>query len=664
MSVANADISPTMLESSTVRDIPALDIDKCSPADRAEWVTNPPEPPGIWRDLLNSLRDTMFPNPTKLFSPKRNTGIALLGTLLQAVFPILSWGRSYNLAMFKHDIFSGLTLASLCIPQSIGYANLAKLDPQYGLYTSIVPPLVYAVLGTSREIAIGPVAIVSLLLPSLIGKIQDPAADPLAYRNLIFTTTFFAGIFQAAFGFLRLGFLVDFLSHAAIVGFMGGAAIVIGLQQLKGLLGLTHFTNKTDIISVLEAVFGSFRHENTRWNPLNFIIGCSFLSFILITRLLGKKYKKLFGLAVIAPLLSVILSTLLVFLTRADQHGVKIVKRVPAGLNPISTRHLQFHSPQISQITTASLIVAVIALTEAIAVGRSFASMKGYTIDGNREMVALGCMNLAGSLTSCYTATGSFSRTAVNFTAGCQTAVSNIVMAVTVMISLEVLTKLLYFTPNAILASIILSALPGLIDFHQAYNIWKIDKLDFFACLGAFLGVLFLSVEFGLLLSIVISFAKIILISIKPGTEILGKLPGTDTFGDIHQYPMALNTPGVLILRVKSSLLCFANANFIKDRILRMISNEEDASGKRAIQFLVIDLSNLMNIDTSGIGSLEELQNGLGGSGVELAIANPKWEVIHKLRVANFVGKLKGKVFLSVGEAVDACVAAKLGAMI
>ncbi|KAG7015360.1 Sulfate transporter 2.1, partial [Cucurbita argyrosperma subsp. argyrosperma] len=560
MSVANADISPTMLESSTVRDIPALDIDKCSPADRAEWVTNPPEPPGIWRDLLNSLRDTMFPNPTKLFSPKRNTGIALLGTLLQAVFPILSWGRSYNLAMFKHDIFSGLTLASLCIPQSIGYANLAKLDPQYGLYTSIVPPLVYAVLGTSREIAIGPVAIVSLLLPSLIGKIQDPAADPLAYRNLIFTTTFFAGIFQAAFGFLRLGFLVDFLSHAAIVGFMGGAAIVIGLQQLKGLLGLTHFTNKTDIISVLEAVFGSFRHENTRWNPLNFIIGCSFLSFILITRLL---------------------------------HGVKIVKRVPAGLNPISTRHLQFHSPQISQITTASLIVAVIALTEAIAVGRSFASMKGYTIDGNREMVALGCMNLAGSLTSCYTATGSFSRTAVNFTAGCQTAVSNIVMAVTVMISLE-----------------------------------------------------------------------IILISIKPGTEILGKLPGTDTFGDIHQYPMALNTPGVLILRVKSSLLCFANANFIKDRILRMISNEEDASGKRAIQFLVIDLSNLMNIDTSGIGSLEELQNGLGGSGVELAIANPKWEVIHKLRVANFVGKLKGKVFLSVGEAVDACVAAKLGAMI
>ncbi|CAK9324277.1 unnamed protein product [Citrullus colocynthis] len=655
MSVANADTSLTMSDVSTV--------EKSSPAERAEWVANPPEPPGIWREVIESLRDTMFPDPNKLSSLKNKTGTAVVGSLLQGVFPILCWGQSYNLGKFKNDILAGLTLASLCIPQSIGYANLAKLDPQYGLYTSIVPPLVYAVLGSSREIAIGPVAIVSLLLPSMIQKIQDPAANPLAYKNLVFTVTFFAGIFQAAFGLFRLGFLVDFLSHAAIVGFMGGAAIVIGLQQLKGLLGITHFTNKTDILSVMEAVFGSFHHHNDQWNPFNFIIGSSFLSFILITKLLGKKYKKVFWLPAIAPLLCVILSTLLVFLTRADRQGVKIVKRVPAGLNPISARHIQIHSPHFSQILNAAFIVAVIALTEALAVGRSLASMKGYNIDGNRELVALGFMNLAGSLTSCYAATGSLSRSAVNFGAGCETAVSNVVMAVTVMISLEMFAKLLYFTPNAILASIILSALPGLIDLHKAYNIWKIDKLDFLACLAAFLGVLFLSVEFGLLLSLVISFAKIIVISIKPGTEILGKLPGSDTFCDIHQYPMALNTPGVLIIRVKSGLLCFANANFVKDRILRFISSQEDASAKRITHFLVIDLSNLMNIDTSGIASLEELQNSLAASGIELAIANPKWQVIHKLKVANFVAKLKGRVFLSVGEAVDACLTAKMGAI-
>uniref|UniRef100_A0A9I9DFL3 STAS domain-containing protein n=1 Tax=Cucumis melo TaxID=3656 RepID=A0A9I9DFL3_CUCME len=585
MSIANADdTSPT-----TMSDVSTVDKTSTS-ADRAQWVANPPEPPGICRELIQWLCDAMFPDPTKLFPLKNKTGTAVVGRLLKGVFPILCWGKSYNLGKFKNDILAGLTLASLCIPQSIGYANLAKLDPQYGLYTSIVPPLVYAILGSSREIAIGPVAIISMLLPTMIQKIQDPAADPFAYRNLVFTTTFFAGIFQAAFGLFRLGFLVDFLSQAAIVGFMGGAAIVIGLQQLKGLLGITHFTNKTDIISVMEAVFASFHHLNDQWNPLNFIIGTSFLSFILITKLLGKKYKKVFWLPAMAPLVSVILSTLLVFLTRADEHGVKIVKRVPPGLNPISTQNIQIHTPHISQILNAALIVAVVALTEAIAVGRSLASMKGYNIDGNKEMVALGFMNLAGSLTSCYTATGSLSRSAVNFSAGCETPVSNVVMAVTVMISLKMFTKLLYFTPNAILASIILSALPGLVDIHQAYNIWKIDKLDFLACLAAFFGVLFLSVEFGLLLSLVISFAKIIVISIKPGTEILGKIPGTDTFCDIHQYPMALNTPGVLIVRVKSGLLCFANANFVKDRILRFISSQE-ASGKGIAQFLVIDLS-------------------------------------------------------------------------
>ncbi|KGN53230.1 low affinity sulfate transporter 3-like [Cucumis sativus] len=658
MSIANANTSPTMSGVSTTVD------NTSTPADRARWVANPPDPPGICRDLIDWLRQTMFPDPTKLFPLKNKTGTAVLGRVLKGVFPILCWGQSYNLGKFKNDVLAGLTLASLCIPQSIGYANLAKLDPQYGLYTSIVPPLVYAILGSSREIAIGPVAIISMLLPTMIQKIQDPAADPFAYRNLVFTTTFFAGIFQAAFGLFRLGFMVDFLSQAAIVGFMGGAAIVIGLQQLKGLLGITHFTNKTDIISVMEAVFASFHHlNNDQWNPLNFIIGSSFLSFILITKLLGKKYKKVFWLPAMAPLVSVILSTLLVFLTRADEHGVKIVKRVPPGLNPISTQNIQIHTPHISQILNAALIVAVVALTEAIAVGRSLASMKGYNIDGNKEMVALGFMNLAGSLTSCYTATGSLSRSAVNFSAGCETPVSNVVMAVTVMISLKMFTKLLYFTPNAILASIILSALPGLVDIHQAYNIWKIDKLDFLACLAAFFGVLFLSVEFGLLLSLVISFAKIIVTSIKPGTEILGKIPGTDTFCDIHQYPMALNTPGVLIVRVKSGLLCFANANFVKDRILRFISSQE-ASGKGITQFLVIDLSNLMNIDTSGIASLEELHKNLATSGIEMAIANPKWQVIHKLKVSNFVAKLKGRVFLSVGEAVDACLSAKMGAAI
>ncbi|KAL9862538.1 Sulfate transporter 2.2 [Arabidopsis thaliana] len=312
----------------------------------------------------------------------------------------------------------------------------------------------------------------------------------------------------------RLGFLVDFLSHAALVGFMAGAAIVIGLQQLKGLFGLTHFTNKTDVVSVLSSVFHSLHHpvrtvfsffflsSSFQWQPLNFVIGSSFLIFILLARFIGKRNNKLFWIPAMAPLISVVLATLIVYLSNAESRGVKIVKHIKPGFNQLSVNQLQFKSPHLGQIAKIGLISAIIALTEAIAVGRSFATIKGYRLDGNKEMMAMGFMNIAGSLSSCYVATGSFSRTAVNFSAGCETVVSNIVMAITVMISLEVLTRFLYFTPTAILASIILSALPGLIDVSGALHIWKLDKLDFLVLIAAFFGVLFASVEIGLLLAV------------------------------------------------------------------------------------------------------------------------------------------------------------------
>nr|XP_023913367.1 sulfate transporter 2.1 [Quercus suber]POF09389.1 sulfate transporter 2.1 [Quercus suber] len=644
--------APAMQQTSTQEESP--DLEKNGHAERAQWVLNAPEPPGLCSELLDSVRDKILPRGNNFMSLKNQSRRKHLVSFLQGVFPILVWCQSYTVTKFKNDLLAGLTIASLCIPQSIGYATLAKLDPQYGLYTSVVPPLIYAVMGTSREIAIGPVAVVSLLLPSMIQKLQDPGANPIAYRKLVLTATFFAGIFQATFGLFRLGFLVDFLSHAAIVGFVAGAAIVIGLQQLKGLLGISHFTNKTDVISVVEAVWRSVHHH---WSPLNFILGCSFLIFILITRFVGKRKKRLFWLSAIAPLLSVILSTLIVFLTRADKHGIKIVKHIQGGFNPSSVHQLQLNGPYVGEVAKIGLIVGVVALTEAIAVGRSFSSLRGYHLDGNKEMFAMGFMNIIGSFTSCYVATGSFSRTAVNFSAGVETLVSNIVMAITVLVSLQLFTKLLYYTPIAILASIILSALPGLIDLHEAYNIWKVDKLDFLTCVAAFLGVLFVSVEIGLLVAIGISFAKIILISIRPGTEALGQLPGTDMFCDINQYPMAAKTPGVVIIRIKSALLCFANASIIKERIMQWVTEEaEDTKGnvRGTNQLVVLDMSSLMDIDTSGIATLQELQKNITSHGMELAIANPRWQVIHKLRLANFVSQIGGRVFLTVGEAVNA----------
>ncbi|KAL0432740.1 UNVERIFIED_CONTAM: Low affinity sulfate transporter 3 [Sesamum latifolium] len=613
-------------------------------SERAKWLLTSPDPPPPWHQLFSSIKHTLLPQP-KPKQPRPNRPFLFMQTL----FPILKWGKNYRAAMFKNDLLAGLTLASLCIPQSIGYANLAKMDPQYGLYTSVVPPLIYAVMGSSREIAVGPVAVVSLLLSAMISKVVDPSADPVTYRRTVFTVTFFAGAFQTLFG-------VFSWVH-------GGAAIVIGLQQLKGLLGLSHFTSKTDVVSVFGAVIKALHQQ---WYPLNAVIGCSFLIFILITRFIGQKNRKLFWLPAMAPLFSVILSTLIVYLSKADEHGIKIVKHFKGGLNPTSVHQLNFGGPHVGEAAKIGLICALIALTEAIAVGRSFASMKGYHLDGNKEMVAMGFMNIIGSLTSCYTATGSFSRTAVNYSAGCETVVSNIVMSITVLICLLFFTKLLYYTPLAILASIILSALPGLIDLQAAYNIWKVDKLDFMVCLGAFLGVLFGSVEIGLLVAVIISFGKIIVSSIKPSTEVLGRLPGTDLFCNIVQYPVANKISGILITLINSGTLCFANASFIRERIMRLVTDENntDESSKGRLHVLVLDMTNVTNIDTSGIHAMEELYKQLTAQGIELAVVNPRWQVITKMKAAKFVEKIGANwIFLTIGDAVDVALRLKINGL-
>ncbi|KAJ9146399.1 hypothetical protein P3X46_028669 [Hevea brasiliensis] len=513
------------------------------------------------KEFKATVKETLFADdPLRPFKDQPGSKKFILG--MQTIFPILEWGRSYNFTKFRGDIIAGLTIASLCIPQDIGYAKLANLDPQYGLYSSFVPPLIYAFMGSSRDIAIGPVAVVSLLLGTLLQNEVDSKKDAEAYRRLAFTATFFAGITQATLGVFRLGFLIDFLSHAAVVGFMGGAAITIALQQLKGLFGIQNFTKKTDIVSVLHSVFGSAHHG---WNWQTIVIGVSFLAFLIFAKYIGKKNKKFFWVPAIAPLISVILSTFFVFITRADKHGVQIVKHIEKGINPSSVKKIYFSGEFLLKGFRIGVVAGMIGLTEAIAIGRTFASMKDYQLDGNKEMVALGTMNVVGSMTSCYVATGSFSRSAVNYMAGCQTAVSNIVMSFIVFLTLQFITPLFKYTPNAILAAIIISAVVGLVDFEAAILIWKIDKFDFIACMGAFFGVVFSSVEIGLLIAVSISFAKILLQVTRPRTAILGKLPGTNAYRNIQQYPGATKVHGVLIVRVDSAIY-FSNSNYIKER--------------------------------------------------------------------------------------------------
>ncbi|XP_030541558.1 sulfate transporter 1.3 [Rhodamnia argentea] len=608
----------------------------------------------LFKEFTSTIKETFFADdPLRPFKDQRPSRKLLLG--IQAIFPILEWGRSYTLKKFKGDLIAGLTIASLCIPQDIGYAKLANLAPQYGLYSSFVPPLIYAFMGSSRDIAIGPVAVVSLLLGTLLQNEIDPTENPVEYRRLAFTATFFAGITQVTLGFFRLGFLIDFLSHAAIVGFMGGAAITIALQQLKGFLGIKNFTKNTDIISVMHSVLGSVRHG---WNWQTIVIGASFLGFLLFAKYIGKKNRKFFWVPAIAPLISVVLATFFVYITHAEKHGVQIVKNIEKGINPSSVKEIYFRGEYLPKGFRIGIVAGMIALTEAIAIGRTFASMKDYQLDGNKEMVALGTMNVVGSMTSCYVATGSFSRSAVNYMSGCQTAVSNIIMSFVVFLTLEFITPLFKYTPNAILSSIIISAVIGLIDYDAAILIWKIDKLDFVACLGAFLGVIFASVEIGLLIAVGISFAKILLQVTRPRTAILGKIPRTAVYRNIQQYPDAMKVPGILIVRVDSAIY-FSNSNYIKERILRWLRDEEEqlkAAYLPQIRFLLVEMSPVTDIDTSGIHALEELYKTLQKRDVQLVLANPGPVVIDKLHSSGFANLInEDRIFLTVAEAVSSC---------
>ncbi|KAL1132918.1 hypothetical protein V6Z11_A12G004400 [Gossypium hirsutum] len=611
----------------------------------------PPQP--FFMSFKNTLKETFFPDdPLRQFKNKTPSRRFILG--LQYFLPILEWAPRYSFQFLKSDLVAGITTASLAIPQGISYAKLANVPPILGLYSSFIPPLVYAMMGSSRDLAVGTVAVASLLTASMLGQEVNAAQNPTLFLHLAFTATFFAGILQASLGLLRLGFIVDFLSHATIVGFMAGAATVVILQQLKGILGLDHFTHSTDIISVFRSVFSQIH----QWRWESGVLGVGFLFFLLVTRYFSKRRPKFFWISAMAPLTSVILGSLLVYLTHAEKHGVQVIGNLKKGLNPLSFGDLVFTKPYITTCLKTGIITGIIALAEGIAVGRSFAMFKHYHIDGNKEMVAIGTMNIVGSCFSCYLTTGPFSRSAVNFNAGCKTAMSNVIMAIAVMLTLLFLTPLFYYTPIVVLSAIIISAMLGLIDYEAAIHLWNVDKFDFLVCIGAYIGVVFTSVEVGLVIAVAISVVRLLLFVARPRTSVLGNLPDSTIYRNVEQYPNANHVHGVLILEIDAPIY-FANSSYLRERISRWIDEEEDklkATGKTSLQYVILDMTAVGNIDTSGISMLEELKKTTERRELKLVLANPGAEVMKKLNKSKFLENIGQEwIYLTVGEAVEAC---------
>ncbi|PRQ26041.1 putative SLC26A/SulP transporter [Rosa chinensis] len=615
-------------------------------------VAIPPQQPFI-TTIKNSLKETFFPDdPLRQFKNQPASRKLVLG--LQYVFPIFEWGPRYTLDFLKSDLISGITIASLAIPQGISYAKLANLPPILGLYSSFIPPLVYAMMGSSRDLAVGTVAVASLLTASMLGAEVNATENPTLYLHLAFTATFFAGVFQALLGLFRLGFIVDFLSHATIIGFMAGAATVVCLQQLKGILGLDHFTTGTDMVSVMRSVFS----QTHKWRWESGVLGCCFIFFLLITRYFSQKKPKFFWISAMAPLTLVILGSVLVYLTHAEKHGVQVIGELKKGLNPMSFGDLVFVSPYLSTAFKTGIITAIIALAEGIAVGRSFSMFKNYHIDGNKEMIAFGMMNIAGSCTSCYLTTGPFSRSAVNYNAGCKTAVSNIVMAIAVMFTLLFLTPLFHYTPLVVLSAIIIAAMLGLIKYEEAIHLWKVDKFDFVVCMSAYFGVVFGSVVIGLVLALALSVMRVLLFVARPKTFMLGNVPDSMAYRSVEQYTNASNIPGILILEIDAPIY-FANSNYLRERIARWIDEEEDrvkASGESSLQYVILNMAAVGNIDTSGISMLDEVKKIIDRRGLKLVLANPGSEVMKKMNKSDLIEKIGQEwIHLTVGEAVGAC---------
>ncbi|KOM51999.1 hypothetical protein LR48_Vigan09g065800 [Vigna angularis] len=581
----------------------------------------PPPYKSSFQKFFAKVKEILFPDdPLRQFKGEPLQRKLILGA--QYLFPLLQWVPTYNLKLFKSDLISGLTIASLAIPQGISYAKLANLPPIFGLYSSFVPPLVYVVLGSSMDLAVGPVSIASLVLGSMLNEEVSPTAESDLFLQLALTSTFFAGIFQSALGILRLGFIIDFLSKAILIGFMGGSAVIVALQQLKGLLGIKHFTSKMALVPVMSSVFNNI----DEWSWQTIVMAICFLVFLLGARHVSIKKPELFWVSAGAPLVSVIISTALSFAIKAQRHGISVIGKLPRGVNPPSADKLLFRGDHLPLAIKTGLITGILSLTEGIAVGRTFATMRNYKVDGNKEMMAIGFMNVVGSTTSCYVTTGSFSRSAINHNAGARTAMSNVVMSVTVLVTLLFLMPLFQYTPNVILGAIIISAVIGLIDIPSAYLIWKVDKFDFVVMLAAFFGVIFISVQIGLAVSVSSLFLQFLYSSAFLEFRL---------FNDkiqINQY-----------------VIC---GNF---RIYRWVEEEQDTIKENVcLQFLILDMSAVSTIDTSGVSLFKDLKNALTMKGVSIVLVNPLAEVIDKLQKSDDANDFirAEYLFLTVGEAV------------
>ncbi len=544
----------------------------------------------------------------------------------------LDWIKNYRREWLSGDLSAGLTVGVMLIPQGMAYALLAGLPAVYGLYASTFPLIIYALLGSSRQLAVGPVAMVSLLTAAGVGTLATAGTE--AYLALALTLALLVGLIQFALGALRLGFLVTFLSHPVISGFTSAAALIIGLSQLKHLLGI-NLPNSHHVHEILLAAAGNIDQIN--W--LTAAIGIGAMLVIIAVR---RQFPAIPG-----ALVAVVLGISITAAFSLNELGVKIVGNVPKGLPQF--QFSGFSWADLRSLLPISLAISLVSFMESIAVAKAMHNRhRDYQLNANQELFALGMANIVGSFLQSFPVTGGFSRTAVNDQAGAKTGLASLIAAALVLLTLLFFTPLFYYLPNAVLAAVIIVAVINLIDWREAVNLWHIHRVDFWMLIATFFFTLLLGIEQGIGIGVVLSLASVVYGSARPHLAVLGKLPDAPYYLNIERHEKLEIRRDILVLRFDAPLF-FANTDFFRENIEQLAAAKGDA-----LKAIIVQCDTISQIDSTAMHMLEQTIEDFRKRDIQLLLAAVIGPVRDRLADSGLRDKIgKDHFFLSVQQAVD-----------
>jgi len=577
-------------------------------------------------------------------APQNRRGI--IHMKLARYLPILEWGRGYGGVTLTNDLVAAAIVTIMLIPQSLAYAMLAGLPPEIGLYASILPIIAYALFGTSRALAVGPVAVISLMTLTAASAVAPPGSPDFIAAALILALL--SGLILIVMGVLRLGFLANLLSHPVVSGFITASGIIIATSQLKSVLGI-----KASGEAMPELVTTLIENAKDT-NLYTLAIGVISTGFLFWVRKGLKPLLVRFGLAArpadlvakAGPIVAVALSILAVIAFDLEAKGVKVVGSIPQSLPPFTVP--LFDAELWQRLAIPALLLSIIGFVESVSVAQTLAAKKRQRIVADQELIGLGAANVAAAFSGGYPVTGGFARSVVNFDAGAETPAAGAFTAVGILLAALFLTPLLASLPIATLAGTIIVAVLSLVDFKTPRAIWRYSKPDFAAMAATIAVTLLIGVEPGVIAGVGLSLALFLWRSSRPHAAIVGRVPETEHFRNIKRHKV-FTDPRILTIRIDESLT-YLNARWLEEFVLEQVAEQPE------LRHLILMCSAINGVDASALESIEAINHRLDDAGVKMHLSEVKGPVMDALEKSHLIHDLTGTVWLSQNEAFQSLI--------